>query len=121
MKAGLVRARAKGKTLGRPRTSPKIEAKIRDLNRVNSAKTPSMRRWDGQAKDCTDLGIGTSVAQRVLAPERRRPRDPDNRPGQSNGRLMQDILVRLRTESARPLIGPLWRLHGLSRMGTSFA
>lgn len=57
VKAGLARARAKGKTLGRPRTDAKIEAKIRALA-ANGV---------GKGKIARTLGIGVSVAQRVLA------------------------------------------------------
>jgi DNA invertase Pin-like site-specific DNA recombinase len=57
VKAGLERARAKGKVLGRPRTDQKIEARIRQL----------ARRGMGKGKIARTLGIGVSVAQRVLA------------------------------------------------------
>ena len=57
VKAGLERARAKGKTLGRPRTDPRTEAKIRHL----------AARGMGKGKIARTLGIGVSVAQRVLA------------------------------------------------------
>jgi DNA invertase Pin-like site-specific DNA recombinase len=57
VKAGLARARAKGTTLGRPRTEPKVEAKIRDLAALGM----------GKGKIARTLGIGVSVAQRVLA------------------------------------------------------
>ncbi len=56
VKAGLARARAKGKTLGRPKTGPKVEAKIREL----------AVQGMGKGKIARTLGIGTSVAQRVL-------------------------------------------------------
>jgi DNA invertase Pin-like site-specific DNA recombinase len=56
VKAGLARARAKGKTLGRPRTSPKVEDRIRELAAAGMGKQRIART----------LGIGTSVAQRVL-------------------------------------------------------
>ena len=46
-----------GKTLGRPRTDPRVEAKIRKL----------ARRGMGKVKIARTLGIGVSVAQRVLA------------------------------------------------------
>jgi DNA invertase Pin-like site-specific DNA recombinase len=55
--AGLARARAKGKTLGRPRTAPAIEARIRRL----------AARGMGKLKIARTLGVGVSVAQRVLA------------------------------------------------------
>ncbi len=56
VKAGLERARARGKTLGRPRTDPKIEAKIRRL----------AAKGMGKGKIARTLGIGVSVTQRVL-------------------------------------------------------
>src|SRR6185436_17076461 len=56
VKAGLARARARGTTLGRPRTQPKVEAKIREL----------AAQGMGKGKIARTLGIGTSVAQRVL-------------------------------------------------------
>jgi DNA invertase Pin-like site-specific DNA recombinase len=58
VRAGLERARAKGKTLGRPRTDPKVEAKIRKL----------AGQGMGKGRIARTLGIGVSVAQRVLAP-----------------------------------------------------
>lgn len=57
VRAGLERARAKGKTLGRPRTDPRVEAKIRKL----------AGQGMGKGKIARTLGIGVSVAQRVLA------------------------------------------------------
>ena len=57
VRAGLERARAKGKTLGRPRTDPRVEAKIRKL----------ARQGMGKGKIARTLGIGVSVTQRVLA------------------------------------------------------
>jgi DNA invertase Pin-like site-specific DNA recombinase len=48
--AGLARARAKGVRLGRPTTSPDVEARIRKL----------------RSKEL-ELGIRTSVVQRVVA------------------------------------------------------
>jgi DNA invertase Pin-like site-specific DNA recombinase len=56
VRAGLERARAKGKILGRPRTEPKVEAKIRKL----------AGQGMGKGKIARTLGIGVSVAQRVL-------------------------------------------------------
>jgi len=58
VKAGLARARAKGKVLGRPRTDPKVETKIRTL----------AAQGMGKGKIARTLGIGVSVAQRVLKP-----------------------------------------------------
>jgi DNA invertase Pin-like site-specific DNA recombinase len=57
VKAGLERARANGKTLGRPRTDPRVEAKIRKL----------AGQGMGKGRISRTLGIGVSVAQRVLA------------------------------------------------------
>ena len=54
--AGLARARAKGITLGRPKTGAKVEAKIREL----------AAQGMGKGKIARTLRIGTSVAQRVL-------------------------------------------------------
>ena len=59
VRAGLERARAKGKILGRPRTDPKVEATIRKL----------AGQGMGKGKIARTLGIGVSVAQRVLAVE----------------------------------------------------
>ena len=55
--AGLARARAKGTTLGRPRTAPAVEARIRKL----------AGQGMGKIKIARTLGVGVSVAQRVLA------------------------------------------------------
>ncbi len=57
VKAGLARARAKGTTLGRPKTNAKIEQQIRNL----------AARGVGKVKIARMLGIGVSVTQRVLA------------------------------------------------------
>jgi hypothetical protein len=57
VKAGLERARANGKILGRPRTDPRVEAKIRRL----------AGQGMGKGRVARTLGIGVSVAQRVLA------------------------------------------------------
>lgn len=57
VKAGLERARAKGKTLGRPGTGPKVEQRIRVL----------AAKGMGKGKIARTLGVGVSVAQRVLA------------------------------------------------------
>ena len=56
VRAGLARARAKGTTLGRPKTGPKVEAKIREL----------AAQGMGKGKIARTLGVGVSVAQRVL-------------------------------------------------------
>lgn len=57
VKAGLARARAKGRILGRPRTDAKIEQQIRNL----------AAKGVGKVKIARTLGIGVSVTQRVLA------------------------------------------------------
>jgi len=57
VKAGLARARAKGTTLGRPKTDAKIEQQIRNL----------AAKGVGKVKIARMLGIGVSVTQRVLA------------------------------------------------------
>ena len=57
VKAGLARARAKGTTLGRPKTNAKIEQQIRTL----------AAKGVGKVKIARMLGIGVSVTQRVLA------------------------------------------------------
>lgn len=56
IRAGLSRARAEGKRLGRPRLGPEIEAKIR----VERRKGTGIRRIAAQLK------IGVSVVQRVV-------------------------------------------------------
>ena len=56
VKAGLERARANGKVLGRPRTDPTVEAKIRKLTGQGMGKGRIVRT----------LGVGVSVTQRVL-------------------------------------------------------
>lgn len=53
--AGLARARAEGKTLGRPKTDNRVEEQIR-TRRAEGA---------GILKIAKELGIGTSVVQRV--------------------------------------------------------
>ena len=55
--AGLARAKAKGKTLGRRPVRPSVEARIREL------KADGM----GKVKIGRTIGVGTSVVQRVLA------------------------------------------------------
>jgi DNA invertase Pin-like site-specific DNA recombinase len=54
--AGLARAKAQGKVLGRRRTAPDIEHRIRELR----------ARGMGMLKIGKTLGIGTSVVQRVV-------------------------------------------------------
>jgi len=55
--AGLARAKAKGKTLGRPRASAEVENKIREL------RSSGM----GMGKIAREVGCGVSVVQRVVA------------------------------------------------------
>jgi DNA invertase Pin-like site-specific DNA recombinase len=57
--AGLNRAKAAGKVLGRPKTSSEVEDCIRQLH--DSGKGM------GKLKIAKTLGIGVSVVQRVLA------------------------------------------------------
>jgi DNA invertase Pin-like site-specific DNA recombinase len=54
--AGLARARARGTKLGRRRVAPGVEARILELK----------AKGDGILKIGRELGIGTSVVQRVL-------------------------------------------------------
>ncbi len=56
VKAGLERARAQGKTLGRPRTPKVIEERIR----------VARSQGKGIKKIATELGIGVSTVQRVV-------------------------------------------------------
>ena len=56
VKAGLERARAQGKTLGRPRTSESVEKKIQ----------AARRQGKGIKKIANELGIGVSTVQRVV-------------------------------------------------------
>ena len=57
IKAGLARAGAQGKKLGRPRVSKAVEARIRAERRAGK----------GKKKIARELGVGTSTVQRVLA------------------------------------------------------
>ncbi len=57
VRAGLARARAKGKTLGRPRVDDEIEARVRELAAGGM----------GKGRIARTLGIGVSVTQRILA------------------------------------------------------
>ena len=59
VKAGLNRAKAKGKKLGRPRTSPSVESAIRK----------ERRKGKGMLKIARELGVGVSVVQRIAATE----------------------------------------------------
>ena len=58
--AGLARARAKGTKLGRRRVEPAVEARILELK----------AKGNGILKIGRELGIGTSVVQRVFKQER---------------------------------------------------
>lgn len=68
--AGLSRAKAQGKTLGRPKVCTPIEDRIRELHGGGTGM--------GKLKIAKTLGIGVSVVQRVLAtakcPGNREPR-----------------------------------------------
>ncbi len=55
--AGLARARAQGKQLGRPRVSEKVEGRIRDMRAKGS----------GKLKIARALNVGVGTVQRVLA------------------------------------------------------
>lgn len=57
VQAGLARARAQGKKLGRPRVPPKTEAAVRSLRANNM----------GIRKIAAELGIGVSAVQRIVA------------------------------------------------------
>ncbi len=56
VKAGLARTKAKGTTLGRPKTSSKTEKQIRRLH----------SKGMGMLRIGKELGVGTSVVQRVV-------------------------------------------------------
>jgi DNA invertase Pin-like site-specific DNA recombinase len=56
VKAGLARARAKGKTLGRPRIDTETEDRIREL----------AAQGMGKVRIAKTLGVGVSLTQRVL-------------------------------------------------------
>lgn len=55
--AGLARAKAEGKRLGRPRVSPMVEAAVRDARASGK----------GIRKIAAELGVGVSTVQRVVA------------------------------------------------------
>ena len=57
VKSGLARARAKGATLGRPRANAAVEGRIREL----------AAQGMGKVRIAMTLGVGVSLAQRVLA------------------------------------------------------
>ena len=56
VKAGLKRARAEGKTLGRPRVSAAVDAKVIALR----------GRGEGMRKIARTLGIGNCTVQRIV-------------------------------------------------------
>jgi DNA invertase Pin-like site-specific DNA recombinase len=62
--AGLARARAHGKQLGRPPVNTRIEAKIRRMHAINP-KTGKPR--NGKLKIAKSLHVGVSTVMRVLA------------------------------------------------------
>ena len=55
--AGLARARAQGRQLGRPRVSPEVETRIRELRQAGKGMNTIAR----------ELGCGTSAVQRVVS------------------------------------------------------
>ena len=57
VKAGLKRARAEGKTLGRPRVSADIEAKV----------IAPRAKGEGMRAIARELGIGNCTVQRIVA------------------------------------------------------
>jgi len=59
VKAGLARARAQGKRLGRPRVSASIAAKVKSLR----------RKGQGILSIARTLGIGTGTVQRIVKTE----------------------------------------------------
>ena len=60
VKAGLSRAKAEGKTLGRPKLSPETLDKIRGLRKSN----PEM----SIAKIASEIGVGVGTVHRALSP-----------------------------------------------------
>jgi DNA invertase Pin-like site-specific DNA recombinase len=56
VRAGLKRARTQGKTLGRPRVGPKVEAAVR----------ASREAGNGIKKIARELGIGVGTVQRIV-------------------------------------------------------
>jgi DNA invertase Pin-like site-specific DNA recombinase len=63
VKAGLQRAKAQGKTLGRP------SAPLKTVERIQALRADGM----GILKIAKQLGIGTSVVQRIVSPPEARP------------------------------------------------
>lgn len=57
VKAGLARAKSNGKTLGRPKVAPRIEAQILELRSQDM----------GILRIGKELGVGTSTVQRVIS------------------------------------------------------
>ena len=57
MKAGLARARAEGKVLGRPKVAAKVEARVR----------AKLAKGTGILKTAKLLGLGTKTVQRIKA------------------------------------------------------
>ena len=57
VKAGLKRARAEGKVLGRPRVSAAIEGKVRTLRKAGKGM-----RWIAR-----ELGVGNCTVQRIVS------------------------------------------------------
>jgi DNA invertase Pin-like site-specific DNA recombinase len=56
VQAGLKRARAEGRVLGRPRVGPAVEAKVLALR----------RKGEGMRKIARTLGIGNCTVQRII-------------------------------------------------------
>ena len=56
VRAGLKRAKAEGKVLGRPRVGPAVEAKVRALR----------QKGNGMRKIARELGIGNCTVQRIV-------------------------------------------------------
>jgi DNA invertase Pin-like site-specific DNA recombinase len=59
VRAGLARAKAEGRQLGRPRVDEKVEAAIR--------KALERKDRSGMLKIAKELGVGTSTVQRIAA------------------------------------------------------
>ena len=57
VRAGLKRARAQGKVLGRPKVSMEIEKRVRAIR----------AKGFGMIRIARELGIGTGTVQRILA------------------------------------------------------
>jgi DNA invertase Pin-like site-specific DNA recombinase len=56
VKAGLARAKAAGKVIGRPRVSADVEAQVRTLH----------AKGVGKVRLAKQLGIGVSAVQRIM-------------------------------------------------------